>query len=117
MRERSLPLGHPYLAVNYNNIGMQYRALNQHDQAAEWLGDALAIWRQTLPPDHTDIAAGCNNLAMTYHAMGRLADAVPLLQEAVCIMEKANPQHPTTDKMRRNLEALAAAVLYTETKA
>lgn len=113
MRKRSLPRGHSYLAINYNNIGMQYRALNQHGQAAKWLGDALAIWRQTLSPDHPDIAAACNNLAMTYHAMGRLADAVPLLKEAVRITEQAKPQHPTTMQMRRNLAALRDA----ETKA
>ena len=63
--------------------------------------------RPILADNHPDVANSLNNLAGLYKSQGRYTEAEPLYLQALAIAEQAlGENHPTTVKIRENLESL-----------
>ena len=61
--------------------------------------------------DHPNVATSLNNLALLYKSQGRYDQAEPLLLQALNICERRlRVDHPDTVTVRKNLEALRAAI-------
>jgi Tetratricopeptide repeat len=67
------------------------------------------MWEAVLGPQHPDIATGLNNLGGLLQAQGGLAGARLYNERALRICQSVLGEvHPSTQVVRRNLEALAA---------
>ncbi|REJ58039.1 MAG: tetratricopeptide repeat-containing protein, partial [Microcystis aeruginosa TA09] len=63
--------------------------------------------KRLLGDNHPDVASSLNNLASLYESQGRYKEAEPLFLQALAIAEQAlEENHPTTVKIRENLESL-----------
>lgn len=57
--------------------------------------------------NYPNVTENLNNLAKLYQSQGRYAEAEPLYQQALDIAEQVlGDNHPTTVKIRQNLESL-----------
>ena len=80
------------LMTAYNNLGLAYGALGDHEQALEYQLKALTICEKVLPPDHPGLAASYNNVGSTYGTLGNHRQALEYKQKALAICEKVLPQ-------------------------
>ena len=63
--------------------------------------------KKLLGKEHPDVALSLNNLAGLYRNQGRYEEAKSYLKQALKIVEQAlGPEHPSSQAMRNNLEAI-----------
>ncbi len=107
IREKSLGLDHPAVAISLNNLAELYRLQGSYAVAESLHKKALAIWENALGPDHPDVAISLNNLAFLYRLQGLYADAEPLYRRSLAIQEKAlGPDQPVIAVLLYNLAEL-----------
>ena len=83
------------LATSYNNVGMTYGALGDHEKELEYQLKALAICERVLPPEHPDLAISYGNVGSTYLALGEPQKALEYELKVISIFEKVLPKdHP-----------------------
>ena len=95
IRKRILDENHPDLAISYNNVGISYGALNDHEKALEYKLIALGIRERALGEDHPDLAASYNNIGYTYGKLGNNTAKLDYYLKALTIRERKLPgNHP-----------------------
>jgi tetratricopeptide (TPR) repeat protein len=89
-------------------LGSVQHAQGRLDEALASYRRALAIRQARLPPQHFDLALTMNNLAMLLEDRGARSEARQLLERALGIFTTAlGADHPHTEAVRKNMEALA----------
>jgi CHAT domain-containing protein len=83
IREKTLGVIHPDVAISLNNLASLYFAQSRYADAEPLHKRALAIREEGLGPNHPDVAISLNNLAWLFQAEGRYADALPIIQRTV----------------------------------
>jgi CHAT domain-containing protein len=83
IREKTLGVIHPDVAISLNNLASLYFAQSRYADAEPLHERALAIREEGLGPNHPDVAISLNNLAWLFQAEGRYADALPIIQRTV----------------------------------
>jgi tetratricopeptide (TPR) repeat protein len=107
VREKSLGVEHPYVAVTLNGIAELYRAQGHYAKAEPLFQRSLAILEKALGPDNVNLAATLNNLALLLVDQGQYAKAEPLYGRALAIRVKAlGPEHPYVATSLNNLALL-----------
>ncbi|AEF82973.1 tetratricopeptide repeat protein [Leadbettera azotonutricia] len=88
---------HPNTASLYNNIGIIYSRMGNHEKALEFHQKALAIEEKVLVPEHPSTASSYSNIGVAYGNMGNHEKALEFHQKALAIREKVLvPEHPDT---------------------
>lgn len=83
----------------------------EYSQASQLFERALAIFETRMGPDHLDTARSLSNLADVLRDQGDLESTRRLYQRAVTIYEAhLAANDPETEKTRRKLEAVVAAL-------
>ena len=118
LARRTLPPGHPTLAVCFNNLAQALRFQARYLEAEGLYREAIAIWEGSVGPQNPDVARGLMNLAAFYHERGREAAAEELYGRASRIFEEElGKQHPQTLIARNELaDVLRAERRYTESE-
>lgn len=101
MEENPDPL---LLATAYNNLGMAYGYLGQHEDALVFIQKALKLWEVHLTPDHLSLAVAYSNLGMTHGNLGEFEEELECCVKALAIKKKYYPQdHPSMAKVYNNI--------------
>jgi tetratricopeptide (TPR) repeat protein len=107
IRQKHLPLNHPWFGSTYNNIGIIYDALNQPDLALKQHDLSLQIYYKSLSPQHSLIGMTLHNKGTVYEKQGNLNEALSYYNEATIIYRYTLPStHPycvRTDKSIRRI--------------
>lgn len=105
-RSRTLDAGHPYIALDWNNIGRVLADQGDLEGGAEAVEKAIAIASEALGPDNASTAQYRSSLGAIYTAQGRFDEAAALLDEAVDQLRAALPEgHWRVDEARSLLGA------------
>ena len=92
------------LASTYNNLGLTYSHLGDHEKALEYQLKDLAICEQVLPPTHPDLATSYNNVGGTYGHLGDHEKELDYQLKALGIQEQSLPaDHPYNVMCRNNI--------------
>ena len=76
---------HIQVATSYNNLGLEYQAVGESEQAKDYHQRAVDIRINKLGPNHVDVATSYNNLARECEAMGEWEQAKDCHQRATDI--------------------------------
>lgn len=79
---------HNITATLYNNIGMVYKALENHTEALEYNIKALEIRKKVCGEEHIDTAKSYNNIGSVYKALGNYLEALEYNFKALEIQQK-----------------------------
>jgi tetratricopeptide (TPR) repeat protein len=95
IREKTLPVNHPSLAISYGNIGLVYHNMGEYSKALSYYEKALEIKQKTLPANHPDFAQSYNSIGEVYRNMGEYSKALSYYEKALEIRQKTLPgNHP-----------------------
>jgi tetratricopeptide (TPR) repeat protein len=87
IRRKVLGEEHPGTATTYNNLGILYRNIGNHDKAGSFLQKALAIRKRVLNKRDSQTALSYNNLGGLYHSKGNFAKAEFMYKQALAIQK------------------------------
>jgi tetratricopeptide (TPR) repeat protein len=105
--EKTYEAGHPNIATLQSNLATVLQDLGQLEEARDLLRQALASDEKTYERGHHDIARGQSNLALVLNDLGQLEEARDLLRQAYQnYLSRFGPDHPVTQTIRQNLEAI-----------
>jgi tetratricopeptide (TPR) repeat protein len=91
-------------AISYNNIGVTYNSMGNHQKALECHLKALAIRERVLGIDHPDTASSYNNIGDTYNSMENYQKALEFYPKALAICERViGTEHPNTATVYNNI--------------
>jgi tetratricopeptide (TPR) repeat protein len=89
IREKTMSMFHPDVAVSLTNLGMIYKSEGRLAEAEPFLSRAFAICEGMLPHDDPRIAQAWATLPRDQHRNG---EARPLLQKAISILDGGEHQ-------------------------
>ena len=95
------------LASAYNNLGLTYDHLGDHEKAQEYQLKALAIQEQSLPLDHPNNVMCRSNIALTYAQMGDFIRASEYMDRALDSAQRSMKGHPDLEMYRWAAKELA----------
>ena len=82
---------HPSIADTYQVLAEAAHALGEHDEAARYFEDAVAIKRQVYPPGHRAIGEALCNYGAVMVTTAGVSAALPVLRESVEILRGVQP--------------------------
>ena len=92
------------LAAAYNNLGLTYGDLGDHEKELDYQLKALAIREQVLPPTHLSLATSYNNVGLTYGNLGDHEKELDYQLKALKIKEQVlPPTHPDLARSYNNV--------------
>jgi tetratricopeptide (TPR) repeat protein len=98
---------HPSVAASWNNLGEDYTALKQWQEALRHHERALTLRLEIYPPGHLYIAQSRANLGAVFATLGEYARATDEYQQAIDIQRNTYP-NATHPKLASNYAALAS---------
>ena len=99
-----------YQALIANNLGNVLLKQNRLEEAALYLHNAAAFWRQT--GDNLELANTLGTLAETTIAQKRVLDAIPLYEEAIEILSDI-PDDARAENLQKSFVAQQEAIQFT----
>ena len=76
------------LSAAYNNLGLIYGDLGEHDKSLEYRLKALSIIERTWDEKDIGVATICNNVGTAYHNLGKYKEALKYYLKALRIREE-----------------------------
>lgn len=94
----------PAVAVNYNNIAMTYRFLENYGPALEYGHRALTLFEKLVGKEHPNTGSVIHNIGRIYADQGEWVKALDLYREAQVIWaKKLGAGHPNVSQSYFNL--------------
>lgn len=100
------------LASAYNNLGLTYDHLGDHEKAQEYQLKALAIQEQSLPLDHPNNVMCRSNIALTYAQMGDFIRAFEYMDRALDSAQRSMKGHPNLEMYRQAAQLLELCAMF-----
>ena len=104
IRQETLPLNHPHLAISYNNIGLVYDKMGEYKKALGYYRKDLEISRKCFPSNHPSLATLYNNIGLVNSNMEEYEMALSCYEQALEIREEILPSnHPDLANVYNNI--------------
>jgi len=102
--EKKLPANHINLADIYNNIGLTYNYLTDHENALQYQKKSLAIYERNLFTNPINLASVYNNISLTYQGLVNYDKALKYQKKSLAIYEIILPlNHPNLATIYMNI--------------
>lgn len=102
---------HPAVGLAFNNLASSYNNKGDHEEAARYARDALAVFEASRDAWHTDLALAHNNIGTALASRGEFLECLPHFQRAAEIWTRAFGEvHPNVANVSGNI-ALALVSL------
>lgn len=95
-RKKDLGENHPFVGSTYNNLGLVYQQMDDHEKSLPIFMKSLEIKRKTSAPK-VSLIASMSNAANANNALGRFQEAHALLDEAMEIIAKEKVMYTMLD--------------------
>ncbi|MEE1323759.1 MAG: tetratricopeptide repeat protein, partial [Bacteroidales bacterium] len=86
----------------YNNIGLVYATLGDHDKALEYLNKALKIYKEVFGEKHTNTAKSYDNIGVVYNELGYYNKALEFYNKALEIRKPLLEENNSDTAMSYN---------------
>ena len=88
IREKSLSLNHPDLAISYSNIGQVYENMGEYSKSLKFYEKSHIILEKALPPNHPHLTVSHLDFATCYEKMGNYTEAFRSFENTFHIGQK-----------------------------
>ena len=85
---------HPYVAIAYNNIALQYINWNDYEKAAEYLWESIRIKKKLGTSFKKELVDNYMNLGKLYVSSGKYNSAIEVFNEGIRIGKKLKNKTP-----------------------
>ena len=104
IRQETLPINHPHLAISYNNIGLAYDKMGEYKKALSYYRKDLEISLICFPSNHPSLATLFNNIGLVNNNMEEYENALSCYEKALEIREEILPSnHPDLATLYNNI--------------
>ena len=86
----------------YNNIGLVYAILGDHDKALEYLNKAFKIYKEVFGEKHTNTAKSYDNIGVVYNELGYYNKALEFYNKALEIRKAVLEENNSDTAMSYN---------------
>ena len=84
-----------WTAIEYNNVGGEYKMQGNYSKALEFYTKALVIWEKVAGKEHPDVAKANINIGSVYYLQGDYVKAFDYFSKALTIQKKTlKMEHP-----------------------